>query len=111
MIAFILAFILAVVSTIFLCHRYEGDRRRPSVILAIFVSVSATLISWGGVLISTYGLKVLTFQGWMADAKPGAIEIILPLVAINIAINLFTSAIIVSIYQKKVRSRKSGNRQ
>ena len=104
MIAPILAVILTLIAAIFLCRRCESVGRKPSVVLAIFVSVSVTLISWGSVIIAMDELRVFTSTYWTGSAKPGAAEIVLPVVAINIAINLFISAIIVSIYQRRMRS-------
>lgn len=83
------------------CKLAISSARRPSVLIAIASSLLGSASGWILFLIAWDGAKVLTPDYWLGDAKPGGLEIVLPLVFISIIVSLVPTSIVVAIYQSK----------
>lgn len=96
-----LACVLATFASIGGCRLAISFRRRPSVLIAVSGALLGSAVSWILFLLAVDGAKVFTSGYWMADTKPGGVDIVVPLIVISMIISLVPASVVVAIYQSK----------
>jgi hypothetical protein len=85
------------------CGLHISARRRPSLLIAVASAFLGSAAAWMLYLFAVDGALAFTPAYWLGDAKPGGLDIVLPLIAIGTAISLIPASIVVAIAQAKFR--------
>lgn len=100
---FLLLALPAATATAIACEILLRRGKRPAVWLAIAAAFVMTPLALIAPVVAQAGWKALSWQFWEGDAKPGAVEILLPSLGLFIIGALLLSWVVVFLYQRRER--------